>query len=379
MTKTQTQPVELDRLPLQPQRWKYVLALILERHNWRHSTKSKGVSHATMEERRQFCFRIFSFLRDNPVKCFKLDPRSFSGRHVDLLMADWRQRAERGELGAATLQKYHSFLTTFAGWIGKPKLVKPLSAYFDDPALITRSYIATMPKGWRERGVDVDQVLAQVERHDLHAAASLRLMQAFGLRFKEACMLRPHADVLTAAQVGQAGCDTALYLFTHRGTKGGRKRYVPIDTDARLQAIKLAQVLVIGEHDSISDPQLTLVQAIRHLRYVMERFGVTKKALGVVPHGLRHQYAADEYQQATGSPAPVNGGEILDRAVDVAARRDIAERLGHGRPQIVNAYLGGRHVVARQAIPELPITPSDDTSRMVDDRQVYLDGTEPIA
>ena len=192
-------------------------------------------------------------------------------------------------------------------------------------------------------------------------------------------MLRPHADVLTAVQAGQVGGNTALYLFTHRGTKGGRKRYVPIDTDARLQAIKLAQDLVIGENDSISDPQLTLVQAIRHLRYVMERFGVTKKALGVVPHGLRHQYAADEYQQATGSPAPVNGGEILDRAVDVAARRDIAERLGHGRPQIVNAYLGGRHVADRQAVPELPVTASDNTSRMVDDRQVYLDGTAPIA
>jgi integrase len=363
MTKTQTPPVELDRLPLQPQRWKYVLALILERHNWRHSTKSKGVSHATMEERRQFCFRIFSFLRDNPVTCFKLDPRSFSGRHVDLLMADWRQRAERGELGAATLQKNHSFLTTFAGWIGKPKLVKPLSAYFADPALITRSYIAISPKGWRDRGVNVDQVLSKVERHDLHAAASLRLMQAFGLRFKEACMLRPHADVLTAVQAGQAGCDTALYLFTHRGTKGGRKRYVPIDTDARLQAIKLAQGLVIGENDSISDPQLTLVQAIRHLRYVMERFGVTKKALGVVPHGLRHQYAADEYQDATGSAAPVNGGQPVDRVVDMAARQAIAERLGHGRTQIVNAYLGSSSTPPRPAHEPDDATPSNQSAQ----------------
>ena len=154
-------------------------------------------------------------------------------------------------------------------------------------------------------------------------------------------MLRPHADVLTAVQAGQVG-DTALYLFTHRGTKGGRKRYVPIDTDARLQAIKLAQGLVIGENDSISDPQLTLVQAIRHLRYVMERFGVTKKALGVVPHGLRHQYAADEYQEATGSPAPVNGGHAVERTLDLTARQAIAEKLGHGRTQIINAYIGGR-------------------------------------
>ncbi len=111
----------------------------------------------------------------------------------------------------------------------------------------------------------------------------------------------------------------------------------------------MAQGLVIGENDSISDPQLTLVQAIRHLRYVMERFGVTKKALGVVPHGLRHQYATDEYQDATGSAAPVNGGEIAERAVDLAARQDIAAKLGHGRPQIVNAYIGTPKVA-----PEVP-------------------------
>lgn len=33
------------------------------------------------------------------------------------------------------------------------------------------------------------------------------------------------------------------------------------------------------DDDSISDPRYTLVQAIRHLRYVMERFGVTTRAI----------------------------------------------------------------------------------------------------
>lgn len=221
MTQTHSTADELDRLPLSPQRWKYVLALILQRHNWRHSAKAKGVSHATMEDRRQFCFRVFAHLRDNTDKCFKLDPRSFSGRHVDVLMADWRRRAQAGQLGAASLQKYHSFLVTYAGWIGKPKLVKPLAAYFDDPALITRSYIAAESKGWRDRGVDVEAVLSQVEAYDVLAAASLRLMQAFGLRFKEACMLRPHVDVVTAAQAGQAdSTDISHYLFTTAARRG---------------------------------------------------------------------------------------------------------------------------------------------------------------
>jgi hypothetical protein len=76
-------------------------------------------------------------------------------------------------------------------------------------------------KTWRAQGVDADAVIREVEAHDRHAAASLRLMQAFGLRFKESLMLRPHQDVLTAQQAGRPADGPARYLDTHRGTKGG--------------------------------------------------------------------------------------------------------------------------------------------------------------
>ncbi len=78
--------VDLDALPLQPQRWMYVLPLILRRHNWQHAAKAKGVSHRTNEARACLCIWVFRFLRDNRVKTFKLDPRSFSGRYMDLTM-----------------------------------------------------------------------------------------------------------------------------------------------------------------------------------------------------------------------------------------------------------------------------------------------------
>jgi hypothetical protein len=97
----------------------------------------------TMADRRQFLFRVFETLLHNSIKTFKLDPRSLSGRHVDVLMKLWRQRAEAGELGASSLQKHHSMLKTFTAWIGKANLVKPLSAYFDDAALYSA---ATWPR-----------------------------------------------------------------------------------------------------------------------------------------------------------------------------------------------------------------------------------------
>jgi hypothetical protein len=42
----------------------------LAQHNSRHATKNKGVSHETMEYRRQFLFRTFDFLQHNPEKAW---------------------------------------------------------------------------------------------------------------------------------------------------------------------------------------------------------------------------------------------------------------------------------------------------------------------
>jgi integrase len=338
--------IDLDKIPLQPQRWKYVLSLILARFNWRHAVKDKGVSFDTMEDRRQFLFRVFDTLLHNPIKTFKLDPRSLSGRHVDVLMTIWRQRAEAGELSASSLQKYHSILRTFTAWIGNPNLVKPLSAYFDDAALYKRCYVAKVSKAPRARGVDTDKLFAEIEARDVRAAAATRLIDAFGLRFKEGVMCRPHADVVTAAQAGKPATDTDMYLHVHRGTKGGRRRYVPIDTPERQRAVDIARLIAKGENESVSDPQLTLTQAIRHLRYVLECCGMTKADLKVTPHGFRHQYAADEYERVTSMRPPVEGGAAPDKAIDAAARQDVSMKLGHGRPDISNAYLGCREDAA---------------------------------
>ncbi len=34
--------VDLDALPLQPQRWMYVLSQILRRHNWQHAARPRA-------------------------------------------------------------------------------------------------------------------------------------------------------------------------------------------------------------------------------------------------------------------------------------------------------------------------------------------------
>jgi integrase len=76
-------------------------------------------------------------------------------------------------------------------------------------------------------------------------------------------------------------------------------------------------------------------------RTVMKKFGITGAALGVTPHGLRHEFGNDLYEALTGEPSPVRSGEPIDRDADRAARLVVAERLGHGRRNVTRAYLGG--------------------------------------
>lgn len=355
-SRTYDQPA-LEDIPLNPRRSAYVLQLILRQHNWQHSSKPKGVSNKTMAERTRFCFWLFDFLRSHP-KHFKLDPRSFSGRHVEVVTRYWQEEARAGRMSPATIQTYFSFLKTFAGWIGKPKLLKPIQCYFDDPKLYQRSLATSADKSWRAKGIDAAVVIQEVEAYDVHAAASLKLMQAFQLRFKESVMFRPHTDVITAAQAGKPDAGVAFYLDTHRGTKGGRDRLFPINTAQHLAAIDYARRVTVGVNESVSDPRLSLQQAMRRLRYVMERFGITRAGLGVVPHGLRHQGAADDYKGVTGTAPPIAGGSAVDPALDLQARREIAARLGHGRISITNAYLGSRRVIPTESSP--PMTRGPD-------------------
>jgi integrase len=350
--RTYEQP-DLDSVPLNPKRWRYVLNLILARHAWRHSTRNKGVGYDTIAEHGRLIVWMFRFLREHP-KRYRLDPRSFTGRHVDCVMGHWAQEVKAGRLKPSTIQNYASQLRTFTGWIGKPRLVKPMSAYFDDAALYARHQNATEDKAWRAKGVDVMTVVSDVEGHDRYAAAALRLMHAFHLRFKESLMFRPNSDVLTAAQAGRDDAGVDAYLRVHRGTKGGRPRLFPIDNELRRSAIEFARCVAPGPNDSISDPRLDLKRAMRRLRYVMERFGITRADLGVTPHGLRHQGAATDYEAMTGEKPPVTGGKPVAKEVDAKARQEIAERLGHGRVRIASMYLG-QSVVMRSKDPK----PSD--------------------
>jgi integrase len=323
------------------QSWKRVLQDLLWTHNDRHAVKPKSVSFKTQSERAAGLFRCF---RDLHALGYKVrNPYCLGGRHVRALVKDWTSpepRARRRTLSPSMVQTELSHLRTLAGWIGKPGLVLSTDSYVADPALVTRRSAATEDRGWPAREVDPDRMIEDIAIHDPWVGAELRLARAFGLRVKEAVMIQPRLAERPGGDAASPSEVAGPYLEVKRGTKGGRLRRVPIDTAAKRTALDAAKALLTTDAQYLADHARTLAQNLDRLTNVMKRFGLTRQALGVTPHGLRHEYAGDRYEVFAGVPAPVRGGAGTDPATDLRARLQVAKELGHARAQIANAYLG---------------------------------------
>ena len=335
--------------------WKRILQDTISAHNDRHASKPKSVSFKTQTERACSLFRCF---KDLHALGYKIrNPYCLGGRHIRALMDDWtspQPRARDATLSPAMIQSELSHLRTFAAWIGKPGLVLPAEAYVADPALVRRHQAATKDQSWRGNDVDADRLIEQIAAHDPWVGAELRLARAFGLRVKETVMLRPRpAEIPAGTAIGPSGW-TGPHLELLRGTKGGRLRLVPIDTPAKRAALDAAQALVNSDAQYLADPERTLVQNLNRLHNVMKKFGVTQKALGVTPHGLRHEYAGDRYEAVAGVSPPVRGGAPPDPATDQGARLHVVTELGHSRLQIASAYLGSPRAESDPPPPKNP-------------------------
>jgi integrase len=121
-------------------------------------------------------------------------------------------------------------------------------------------------------------------------------------------MLQPRVAERSATGAPVIAGTPGEWLEVARGTKGGRPRRVPIDSPAARAALDAAQALVASDAQPLADPARTLKQNLDRLHNVLKKFGVTRRALGVTAHGLRHGYAAERYEALTGVPAPVGPG-----------------------------------------------------------------------
>jgi integrase len=299
--------------------WKASLAAVLKEHN---GTKRGGsvASYATQDKRADVLYASFKRLRELG---FRLDTAtSLRDKHVQALVQDWHARG----LSTSTLHNSLSILRTFATWIGKAGMVRSIEHYLGEGVAV-RSTIALEDKSWTAKGVDIAAKIAEVRAVDPRVAMQLELAQAYSLRVREAMQLRPNI------------ADKGTYLAVTLGTKGGRDRVVSIDTPEKRAVLERAKAFCATPSSSTCDPRLRLNQWKNHYYQVVRACGISRRD-GITAHGLRHQYANDQYKNLTGRNSPVRGGPPAEPGIDKAARLIIAEELGHSREEITTHYLG---------------------------------------
>ncbi|KAF1685350.1 integrase [Pseudoxanthomonas broegbernensis] len=315
-----------------------VLEVLLRLYNSQHTALQKTVSHKTRHDRAQFLRRFFRNLHEKAGFKTLPDPRNLGQKHIQAMVRVWQAE----HLAPATIQTYFSFLRGFSGWIGKPGMVRDPSHYGMQLEEYRRSEAAQRDRSWSAQSVDIDAVIARICDHDRYVGASLRLIRAFGLRRKEAVMLRPHRDVVGFEATGLPleQREAQLYLRIKAGAKGGRERFIPLDTPERRAALAHAQQIAGDQDAHMGNPARDLKYNLHRFSHVLEQFGITSRALGVTAHGLRHEVLIDHYRQITDQEPPVRSGDTVPGALDRPAREAVVRLADHSRTRVADAYLG---------------------------------------
>ncbi|POF90907.1 integrase domain-containing protein [Pseudomonas putida] len=192
------------------------------------------------------------------------------------------------------------------------------------------------------QGQDHEQVKQIIDalcrHHQRRAAAIVLLARATGMRLREAILADLPRLSREANGLGK--------INIQDGTKGGRAgasapRWITVD-DHVLGALGFArQVSPAGSHNLIAPNESylnVLQEIIRPARDILHAHNL--KGF----HELRAAYACERYEQITQHRAPITCGQccLTDRKLDREARKQISYELGHGRIDVVAAYIGGR-------------------------------------
>lgn len=246
-----------------------------------------------------------------------------------------RGLVERGDLAIATAQNRLSSVNRTMAALRGDKYVKVPSP---SKALGMQRTVVRMsaPQG-QDNGHVVRTIEALRELHP-RVAAIVHLARATGMRLREATLADLPRLALEAELLGR--------INIQDGTKGGRSgatapRWVNVDEYVR-EALRYAVEVspsssrnLLGQNESYASFHQSVVRPAREILHSHDLKGF---------HELRAAYACERYEQITGHLAPVNGGRCsrLDPQLDRETRMQISYELGHGRVDVVAAYIGGQ-------------------------------------
>jgi hypothetical protein len=247
-----------------------------------------------------------------------------------------RQQVEQGVIGIATAQnRLSSVNRTMAALRGDQyvKVPSPSKAL----GMRRTSVRCSLPQDQdREQ---VKRIIEVLFEHQMpRPAAIAQLARATGMRLREAILADLPRLKREAKQFDK--------INIQDGTKGGRSgasapRWIAVDDHIR-------DALRFAEQVSPDDSRNLLAPNERYLDFLQ---GIVRPARDILHkhdlkgfHELRAAYACERYEQITRHLAPIYGGNCyqLDRRLDQEARVQVSYELGHGRIDVVSAYIGGR-------------------------------------
>lgn len=302
------------------------LQKILRQHNGKSARGNGPASYETQAKRAEILYGGFKTLYST-LNCKIESIFNFREHHMKQLGFYWEGQ------GIKDIQTRISVFRVFANlWLGKRGMIRESERYVRDPKSVQRRCATATDKTWTALGVDPLELIRRVAELDPRVAMLLELMLAFGLRVKEAMLLRPHL------------ADKKNYLDVSRGAKGGKHRTNEIEKAVQRDTLNRAKTFVRKETSSMIPDGRTFASFRKYFYRICNKAGIGRNCkFKVVPHGLRHEWANAKYKEITGVNSPIKGDDSgnVDKERDEFARIEIAEDLGHSRPAISSAYLGG--------------------------------------
>ena len=298
----------------------------------------KDVSYKSRKDRRDFMMMMVDIVHgaDYRITHYK----NFDSRHLKALI----EHMDAKGYAAGTMQNKLTFTRMYLGWIGKDTMKDLIKGMLNDPKQYKRTYSADRDRSWTPELYE--KTVEELALTNTSMAVALVLMDAFGLRVKEALLLRPDSDL------------EGDKLELTRGTKGGRPRTLPIETEYQRDVMTTAKYQARLNGGSLIPKRISYKKWRDSFYYYMIKLGITVKAEGFTCHGLRHGYVQKLKQERTGKPVPIRDGVKHDLVAWETARTQAhetvqnevmmepgidelaASRLGHSRPQITDMYVG---------------------------------------
>ena len=238
----------------------------------------------------------------------------FKPKHVEALVERWKT----DDVAVATMRNRMAWLRWLAGKVNKSNIIKRNNEAYGLSRVQNRKPINKAQV--LDRGK-----LAKIACPRVQAALMMQTM--FGLRREEALKFQPGFGERSNKIVLRASW-----------TKGRRYREIPVTTPAQRRVLSVVRGL--AGSGSLVPAHLTYVEQLKIYERLTLEAGFRRN------HGLRHRWAQWRYYQISGMKCPFQGGKIwqemnaAERAKDRAARKQLAEELGHSRLSITNIYIG---------------------------------------